>query len=89
MTNEEKYKTPEERKLMFDNFCNTRLCVFCQCNNDVIAKTESERNSECIHRWLTLEVEVEKPSSHSTTCMVETICTKNGEPIAKWSRIAK
>lgn len=88
MTNEEKYKTPEERKLMFDCFCNTRLCVFCQCNADVIGKTKSERDSECRPKWLALEADEEekKPSPPSTICVVETVFTKNGEPIANWSR---
>lgn len=92
MTNEEKYKTPEERKLMFDCFCNTRLCVFCQCNADVIGKTKSERDSECKPKWLALEADEEEKKKHtqpSTTCVVvETTLTKGGKPIATWSRKA-
>lgn len=88
MTNEEKYKTPEERKLMFDCFCNTRLCVFCQCNADVIGKTKSERDSECRPKWLALEADEEekKLAPPSTPCVVETVFTKNGNPVATWSR---
>lgn len=89
MTNEEKYKATEERKLMFDIFCNTRLCEFCQCNADVIKKTESERNSKCILKWLALEAEEGKPLPCSTVCIVETVCTKNSEPIAAWNRMAE
>lgn len=79
MTNEQKYKTPEERKLMFDCFCNTRLCEFCQCNADVIKKTESERNTQCEPKWLALEAEEKKPLPDSTVCIVETNLTCNGE----------
>ena len=88
MTNEEKYKTPEKRKLMFDNFCNTRLCEFCQCNADVIKKTDNERDAECKSKWLALEAEDKKVLPHFTTCVVETVLTKNGEPIATWNRKA-
>jgi hypothetical protein len=55
----------------------------------VIKKTESERNSICRLKWLALEAEEKKPSPCSTVCVVETVCTKNGEPIAKWSRRMK
>lgn len=89
MNNEQKYKTPEERKLMFDIFCNTRLCEFCQCNADVIKKTESERNTKCKPKWLALEAEEKKPLPCSTVCVVETVFTKNGEPIATWNRSVK
>lgn len=91
MTNEQKYKTPEERKRMFDAFCNSCICeASCPLNMDVIRKTESERNTECRPKWLALEAEEKKkPLPSSTVCMVETVLTRNGEPIAKWNRMAK
>lgn len=89
MTYEEKFKTPEERKLMFDCFCHNRLCEFCPCNADVIKKTEHERNTKCRLKWLALEAEEEKPLSDSTVCVVETVLTHNGEPIATWTRSTK
>lgn len=89
MLNQERYKTPEERKLMFDCFCHTRLCEFCPCNMDVIRKTEHERNTECRLKWLALEAEEKKPLPCSTVCVVETVFTKNGEPIATFTRRTK
>ena len=87
MKNEEKYKSPEERKQEFDFFCNNRICVFCPCNRDVISQTKE--NSKCAFRWLALEAEEKKPLSDSTVCVAETVYTKNGAPIATWYRSAK
>ena len=90
MTNEEKFKTPEERKLMFDAFCNSRICeASCQLNSYVIRKTEHERQTECKPKWLALEDEEKKPLPCSTVCVIETVLTHNGEPIATWHRRTK
>lgn len=90
MTNEQKYKTPNERNVMFDAFCNSRICeASCQLNDDVIRKTEHERQTECKPKWLALEDEEKKQVSRSTGCVVETVLTKNGAPVATWTRRVK
>jgi len=49
MTNEEKYKTPEERDKAFRRFCDERLCnPECPCNTI---------DANCRFIWLTLEAE--------------------------------
>jgi Lar family restriction alleviation protein len=57
MTNEEKYKTAEERKREFYAFCSTHICAFCKCNMDVI--DQPKEKTKCAFRWLTLEYEDE------------------------------
>lgn len=56
MTNEQKYKTPEERAEAFSKFCISRKCDDCAC-----AKQGKKGISLCEFRWLTLEAEMERP----------------------------
>lgn len=56
MTNEEKYKTPEERAEAFSKFCISKKCDDCAC-----AKQGKKGISLCEFKWLTLEAEEEKP----------------------------
>lgn len=55
MTNEERYKDPEERAEAFRKFCNTTNCNECEC-----AKDGKKLVALCEFRWLALEAE-EKP----------------------------
>jgi hypothetical protein len=57
MTNEEKYKTAEERKRWFCAFCSAHICAACKCNTEFIS--HPKENSKCAFRWLTLEYEEE------------------------------
>jgi Lar family restriction alleviation protein len=57
MTNEEKYKTAEERKRWFCAFCSTHICAACKCNTEFVS--HPPENSKCAFRWLTLEYEEE------------------------------
>ena len=52
MTNEEKYKTPQERDRAFVRFCTERGCKECQCRRG---------GANCHYVWLALEAEEEKP----------------------------
>lgn len=54
MTNEEKYKTIDERAKAYMEFCGKRSCERCEVNVD------EGRISECKFRWLALEAEDEK-----------------------------
>lgn len=56
MTNEQKYKTPEERAEAYTEFCVSKKCDECEC-----AKHGHKGISLCEFRWLTLEAEEEKP----------------------------
>lgn len=56
MTNEQKYKTPEERAEAFGEFCESRECNKCECS-----KYGEEDISLCKFRWLTLKAEEGKP----------------------------
>lgn len=56
MTNEQRYKTPEERAEAFSMFCISRKCDDCAC-----AKQGKKGISLCEFRWLALEAEEEKP----------------------------
>ena len=56
MTNEQKYKTTEERISKFQRFCDKQEgCTKCAAVND-----EGTRSS-CAFHWLALEAEEEKP----------------------------
>ena len=55
MTNEEKFKTPEERSKAFSTFCNSdRVCEDCRLKN-------MSASILCAYNWLALEAEEEKP----------------------------
>lgn len=56
MTNDERYKTPEERAEAFSKFCISRKCDDCAC-----AKQGEKGISLCEFKWLALEAEEEKP----------------------------
>ena len=60
MTNEQKYKTAEERIKAFDDFCKGQGD---RCNHCEIAKKRLSisRRSECVVYWLALEADEEKP----------------------------
>ena len=60
MTNEQKYKTTEERIKAFDDFCKGQGD---RCNHCEIARKRLSisRRSECVVYWLALEAEEEKP----------------------------
>lgn len=60
MTNEQKYKTPDERIKAFDDFCKGQGD---RCNHCEIARKRLSisRRSECVVYWLALEAEDEKP----------------------------
>lgn len=101
MTNEEKYKTPEERNKAFRRFCDNRICNDgCPCHKE---------NANCGFLWLALEAE-EKPLPCSVcggesiviepwiTGGASVICKKcwafiwarsQAEAIAAWNRSAK
>ena len=53
MTNEQKFKTPEERGNAFRRFCDERIC-----NNECPCY---KRKADCRFLWLALEAEEEKP----------------------------
>lgn len=54
MTNEEKYKTSEERINAFDAFCGQySTCRDCHIQGDRVV--------ECVLNWLALEAEEDKP----------------------------
>lgn len=55
MTNEEKYKTLEERNRAFNKYCEEHDCRNCPLDGDV--------REECSFGWLALEVGDEKPES--------------------------
>lgn len=57
MTNEQKYKTPEERAEAFSKFC----CISRKCDDCACAKQGKKGISLCEFKWLTLEAEEEKP----------------------------
>lgn len=54
MTNEQKYKTPEERAEAFLKFCTPQKCDECECT-----KLGKMGLSLCEFRWLALEAEEE------------------------------
>lgn len=56
MTNEERYKAPEERADAFREFCASNECNKCEC-----AKDGRKLFELCEFRWLALEAEEEKP----------------------------
>lgn len=104
MTNEKKYKTPEERVEAFSKFCISRKCDDCAC-----AKQGRKGISLCEFRWLALEAEEEEPlacpfcggeaigvherdgfSEHCKLCWAGTdVCNTKAEAIAAWNRRAK
>ena len=55
MTNELRYKTPEERAEAFRKFCNTTQCNECDCSKD-----GKKLVALCEFRWLALEAKEEK-----------------------------
>lgn len=56
MTNEQKFKTPEERTSAFGKFCRFPYCCDCQAKNGGPNKT-------CVFNWLALEAEEENPKN--------------------------
>ena len=105
MTNEEKYKTPNERIEAFLEFCTKKKCDKCECS-----KQEKKGISLCEFVWLTLEAEEEKllrcpfcGGEADTTllgghefsvrcyeCLAETDTYETrGEAIAAWNRRVK
>lgn len=60
MTNEEKYKTPEERAAAFRGYCDRHMGKFNGCTTgNCPLRTTSLR--ACQFAWLSLEAEEEKP----------------------------
>lgn len=58
MTNEEKYKTPETRRMAFLMFCSKNFCGPCRANGSASVR------DKCVLNWLALEAEEEeKPRS--------------------------
>lgn len=49
MTNEEKYKTPEEREEAYHRFCSGRICHECPAHDKNV--------NSCLLQWLSLEEE--------------------------------
>lgn len=105
MTNDEKYKTAEERQEAFCAFCRPKMCSKCPCYSQLKGK-----RLHCILRWLALEAEEKKPLPchccggeaavvHSWNAEgVSVMCKKCGvfiwahtqeEAIAAWNRRAK
>ena len=56
MTNEQKYKTPEERNHACSEWCFNRDCKSCK-----LKAHNFDGDSECRFYWLALEAEEEKP----------------------------
>lgn len=56
MTNEEKYKGPEERRDAFYRFCDSHV----SCSDCTIYKNR-EAKDQCTFLWLTLEADEEEP----------------------------
>ena len=60
MTNEQKYKTAEERVRAFGEFCKNEFCN--QCNHlDCKFYKQGSEILRCYDGWLALEAEEEKP----------------------------
>ena len=57
ITNEEKYKTTEERTKAQREFCHSHNCRYCPANKD--------KHIPCTFAWLALEVEEEKGEKHN------------------------
>ena len=57
MTNEQKYKTPEERDSAFNEWCFNRDCESCNLK----AHNGFDVGARCRFYWLALEAEEEKP----------------------------
>lgn len=58
MTNEEKYKTPEEREKAFHEFCCKKLdCSVCEARYGATAKYFGR--DHCVLRWLYMKAEEE------------------------------
>ena len=57
MTNEEKYKTPSERRTAFKAFC--KCCKVCADRH--IKPHDLPNIDNCVFDWLALEAEEEKP----------------------------
>ena len=53
MTNEQKFKTAEERVKAFKKLCSTHMCSTCPSKGDTCY--------ECAFSWLALEADEEKP----------------------------
>lgn len=56
MTNEQKYKTPEERVKAFNEWCFNRYCESCKLKSHSL-----DGNYGCRFYWLALEAEEDKP----------------------------
>ena len=82
MTNEQKYKTPEERGKAFEEFCRSHdgVCVKC--------KHHGPYNGPCILRWLADEYKDPKQdlpfilmTELRNGCQVSTICSFDGKEV--------
>lgn len=66
MTNEEKFKTPEERSKAFSTFCNSdRVCEDCRLKN-------MSASILCAYNWLALEAEEEEKPEPCFYCSNKT-----------------
>lgn len=75
MTNEEKYKTVEERVKAYTAFCRLhRTCRSCQFGKD--------NEPSCNFLWLALEAEEEKPMDCpfcGGACEIDNVCTNEDQ----------
>lgn len=60
MTNEQKYKTPEERQEAFKTFCESQRHDNMPCSKCCELRNY-KGNASCEYVWLTLEAEEEEP----------------------------
>lgn len=60
MTNEEKYKTPEERQEAFETFCESQRFDNMPCSKCCEIRNNKSKAS-CEYIWLALEAEEDKP----------------------------
>lgn len=72
MTNEQKYKTPEERVKAFGKFCNGQGCTNC------ILKDRPVGNASCAFYWLALEAEEEENPEPCPFCGEQMTFTEYG-----------
>lgn len=103
MTNNERYRTPEERAEAFRKFCNSSQCNECECGKD-----GKRLVALCEFRWLVLEAKKELLScpfcDHSSpylhndgerwlvdcgVCGAQIFRSTKESAIATWNRRAK
>ena len=83
MTNEQKYKTAEERIKAFDDFCKGQgdRCNYCEIARK---RLSISRRSECVVYWLALEAEEEEKPEPCPFCGNKYLAiTKDGNNL--WS----